>query len=260
MEFTDIIYDRQGGILTITINRPEVSNALRVKTVNELIEAFTAASTDRSIGVVILTGAGSKAFCAGGDLKEGEAHEGEAPAGPMRALDLTNSLRGIPKPVIAAANGWAVGGGFTLQLLCDVTIASETARWKTGALRVGSADPGYGTILLARAVGDKRAREMWYLGRDYTATDALAIGLINMIVPPDQLMSEAKEWAKEMLAMPPTGLKLTKLSFQADAAAAAPTTALGYFGLDLFEASEESREGIAAFDAKRAPDYSGFRR
>jgi dihydroxynaphthoic acid synthetase len=258
--FQDITSDSQDGILTITINRPEVSNALRVNTVNELIEAFTAASNDRSIGVVILTGTGSKAFCAGGDLKEDEGHVGDLPPEPMRALEMTNSLRGIQKPVIAAANGWALGAGFTLQLLCDVTIASETARWNTGALRVGSADPGYGTILLARAVGDKRAREMWYLGRDYTATEALAMGLINTIVPPDQLMPEAKAWAKEMLAMSPTGLKLTKLSFLLDAAHAAPTTALGYFSLDLFEGSEESREGMAAFTAKRASDYSSFRR
>jgi 2-ketocyclohexanecarboxyl-CoA hydrolase len=260
MEFQDIIYDSQDGILTITINRPEVMNALRNNTVNELIEAFTAASADRSIGVVILTGTGSRAFCAGGDMKEDGAQVGDLPAEPMRALEMTNSLRAIPKPVIAAANGWALGAGFTLQLLCDVTIASETARWNTGALKVGSADPGYGTILLARAVGDRRAREMWYLGRDYTATEALAMGLINKIVPPEQLLPEARAWAKEMLALSPTGLKLTKLSFQLDAAQAGPTTALGYFGLDLFEASGESQEGMDAFAAKRAPDYTSFRR
>jgi 1,4-dihydroxy-2-naphthoyl-CoA synthase len=178
----------------------------------------------------------------------------------MRALEMTNSLRGIPKPVIAAANGWALGAGFTLQLLCDLTIASETARWNTGALRVGSADPGYGTILLARAVGDKRAREMWYLGRDYTASEALAMGLVNKVVPQEELMAEATAWAREMLAVSPTGLKLTKLSFQLDAAQAGATTALGYFGLDLFEGSAESQEAMDAFSAKRAPDYSSFRR
>jgi dihydroxynaphthoic acid synthetase len=259
MKFQDIIYDSQDGILTITLNRREVYNALRVNTVNELIEAFTAASADRSVGVVILTGAGSKAFCAGGDLKEDHSPVGGVPAEPMRALEMTNALAGIPKPVIAAANGWALGAGFTLQLLCDVTIASETARWNTGALRVGSADPGYGTILLARAVGTKRAREMWFMGRDYTATEALAMGLVNKIVPPEQLMPEATAWAKEMLAMSPTGLKLTKLSFLLDVAHAAPTTALGYFGLELFEGTEESNEGMTAFSDKRPPDYSNFR-
>jgi 2-ketocyclohexanecarboxyl-CoA hydrolase len=260
MGFQDIIYDSQDGILTITINRPEVMNALRKNTVKELIEAFTAAAVDRTIGVVILTGAGPRAFCAGGDLKEDDGHAGDLPPEPMRALEMTNSLRAIPKPVIAAANGWALGAGFTLQLLCDLTIASETARWNTGALRVGSADPGYGTILLARAVGDKRAREMWYLGRDYTASEALAMGLVNKVVPPEELMAEATAWAKEMLAVSPTGLKLTKLSFQMDAGQAGATTALGYFGLDLFEGSAESQEAMDAFSAKRVPDYSSFRR
>jgi 2-ketocyclohexanecarboxyl-CoA hydrolase len=264
MAFTDIAYEKADGIATVTMDRPKVLNAFRAETVEELIEAFRDAWADREVGVVILTGAGDRAFSTGGD----QSVRGEGGYQGRRARsdigldveDLHAVIREIPKPVIAAVNGYAIGGGNVLQVVCDLTIAADTARFGQVGPRVGSVDPGYGTAYLARLVGEKKAREIWFLCRQYTADEALRMGLVNAVVPAARLMEEARAWAREMLAFSPTALKIAKASFNADTDHIRGIGTLGLSALALYYGTEEAMEGRNAFLERRKPDFGRFRR
>src|SRR6266851_7838315 len=210
MAYTDILYEKKNGVAWITINRPETRNAFRTKTVEELTDAFVDARWDRSIGVVVLTGAGDKAFCAGGDQKE-RGQGGYSPdQRPMDVEALHSAIRHIPKPVIAMVNGFAIGGGHVLHVLCDLSIAADSAIFGQTGPRVGSVDPGLGTAYLARVVGEKKAREIWYLCRQYSAAEALAMGLVNRVVPAAELRAETERWCRELLEKSPTAHRLAK--------------------------------------------------
>jgi naphthoate synthase len=260
-DYADIIYEKtDDGIARVTINRPEVRNAFRPQTVSEMIDAFADAREDLAIGVVVLTGTGPEAFCAGGDQKvRGEAgYVGEDRVPRLNVLDLQHLIRYIPKPVIAAVAGYAIGGGHVLHLVCDLTIAAENARFGQTGPRVGSFDAGYGAGLLARTIGQKKAKEIWYLCRQYDAQDALAMGLVNAVVPLDQLQDEAVRWAREILAHSPTAIRFLKSAFNADTDGLAGIQQLAGNATGLFYMTEEGREGKNAFLEKRAPDFSRY--
>ena len=264
MDFEDILYSKQDGIATISINRPKVLNAFRQQTVVEMIEAFKDAWEDRSVGVLILTGVGDRSFCTGGDqsVREIGGYSGKrsrSEAG-IDADDLHTIIRDIPKPVIAAVNGYAIGGGHVLHVLCDLTIAADTARFGQAGPRVGSVDAGFGTGYLARVVGEKRAREIWYLCHQYTAQEALAMGLVNKVVPAAQLQDEARAWATELMAMSPTALRLAKTSFNANTEQIRGVAGLAGQALALYYATEESAEGRNAFMERRKPNFGKFRK
>jgi 2-ketocyclohexanecarboxyl-CoA hydrolase len=256
MAYEDVLYDARDGVAWITINRPEVRNALRARTVDELIAAFRTAWRDPDVGVVVLTGAGDKAFSAGGDQRERGAggYSGAGGIG-MDMHGLHGVIRAIPKPVIAMVNGFAIGGGHVLHVLCDLTIAADTAVFGQVGPRVGSVDPGFGTAYLARLVGEKKAREIWYLCRQYSARDALAMGLVNTVVPAAELRAETERWCRELLAMSPTALKLAKQSFNADTEHIAGITEMGFSALELYYGTDEALEGRNAFLEKRPPDF-----
>ena len=264
MKFEDILYEAAEGIATITINRPRVLNAFRAETVDEMVDAFKDAWADRTVGVVILTGAGERAFCVGGDqsVRTQGGYGGKQARSDigLDVEDLHAIIREIPKPVIAAVNGYAIGGGQVLHVLCDLSIAADTARLGQVGPKVGSVDPGFGTAYLARVVGEKRAREIWYLCRQYSAQDALAMGLVNHVVPAERLIDEARAWAREILAMSPTAIKLAKASFNADTDHIKGIGALGMSALALYYQSEEAAEGHRAFTERRPPDFARFRR
>ena len=265
MTYEDILYDRdETGIATITINRPDKLNAFRAQTVDELTHAFQAGWRDRGCGVVILTGAGDRAFCVGGDQSargQGGCYSDTARSDVGIDIDdLHTIIRDIPKPVIAAVNGYAIGGGHVLHVLCDLTIAADTARFGQVGPKVGSVDPGFGTAYLARVVGQKKAREIWYLCRQYSATEAEEMGLVNTVVPQERLMDEARAWATEILQKSPTALKLAKASFNADTENIRGIATLGMTGLALYYDTEESAEGTIAFQEKRSPDFGKFRK
>jgi len=257
-KFEDILYQVDGPAAIVTINRPHRYNAFRGQTVEELIAAFRLAWADTSVRAVILTGAGDKAFCSGGDVKQ-RAETGDY--GPTTSglfeIDAFHKLiRDIPKPVIAAVNGVAIGGGHVFHVLCDLSIASDTARFGQVGPRVGSFDAGFGTTYLARVIGEKRAREMWFLCRQYDAATAERWGLVNAVVPAARLLEEAKSWVAEMAAMSPTALRFLKHSFNTDTEHQAGLANMATAGLDLFVATPEGREGAAAFAEKRAPDFA----
>src|SRR5213596_1207908 len=255
MTSTDILYEKKDGVAWITINRPEVRNAFRTRTVAELTDAFVDARWDPSIGVVVLTGAGDKAFCAGGDQKE-RGQGGYSPdQRPMDVEALHNAIRHIPKPVIAMVNGFAVGGGHVLHVLCDLSIASEDAIFGQTGPRVGSVDAGHGTGFLARVVGEKKAREIWYLCRQYSAAEALAMGLVNEVVPAAELRAETERWCRDLLEKSPTALRLAKQSFNADTEHIAGITELGFSALQLNYQTDEALEGRNAFLEKRPPRF-----
>ncbi len=261
MELTDTAYAVSDGIATITISRPEVYNAFRAHTVDELIRCFKTAWADSAVGVVILTGAGDKAFCTGGDQKQRAAtgDYGPSETGLFEIDALHRVIRDIPKPVIAAVNGFAIGGGHVLHVVCDLTIASETARFGQTGPRVGSFDAGFGSAYLARIVGEKRAREIWFLCRQYTAEQALDWGLVNAVVPPERLMDEARSWAAEILSKSPTAIRFLKHSFNAEHEGIAGISQLSFDALEMFVESDEAKEGVEAFGAKREPDFGQFR-
>lgn len=263
-EYTDILYERAEGegIVKITINRPEVRNAFRPQTVAEMIDAFDAVREDPEIGVVLLTGAGPKAFCSGGDQKvRGEGgYVGSDGVPRLNVLDLQRQIRALPKPVIAVVAGYAIGGGHVLHLVCDLTIAAENAVFGQTGPRVGSFDAGYGATYLARVVGHKKAREIWYLCRQYSAQEALDMGLVNTVVPLDQLEDEAVQWAREILEKSPTALRFLKAAFNADTDGLAGLQQLAGDATLLYYLSEEAKEGRNAFLEKRKPDFSKFPR
>jgi 2-ketocyclohexanecarboxyl-CoA hydrolase len=262
--YQDVLYDKTDGIATVTINRPDVMNAFRSQTVDELVDAFKDAWGDRAIGAVIFTGAGSKAFCTGGDVatrsESGYAAERRARNDVGFDIDELHSvIRDIPKPVIAAVNGYAIGGGNVLQVLCDLTIAADTAKFGQVGPKVGSVDPGFGTAYLTHVVGEKKAREMWYLCEQYTAEQAVAMGLANKVVPAAKLMDEARAWAAKIVAMSPTALKIAKQSFNSETEHIRSTSALGITAVTLYYGSEEAMEGKRAFAERRKPDFRKFR-
>src|SRR5438552_2585574 len=290
MAYTDILYEKKNGVAWITINRPEVRNAFRTATVAELTDAFLDARWDPAIGVVVLTGAGDKAFCSGGDQKErgqggyapgaagvasnrpidvgGEGRSGAEGAGatsrsfnrPMDVEALHSAIRHIPKPVIAMVNGFAVGGGHVLHVLCDLSIAADTAIFGQTGPRVGSVDAGHGTGFLARVVAEKKAREIWYLCRQYSAADALAMGLVNKVVPLKDLRAEVEKWCAELLDKSPTALALAKQSFNIDSEPRAGVAQFAHTALGLYYQTDEAMEGRNAFVEKRPVDFKKFRK
>ncbi|MBU3155904.1 1,4-dihydroxy-2-naphthoyl-CoA synthase [Clostridium estertheticum] len=264
--YEDIKYETYDGIAKITINRPEVRNAFRPKTIMELIHAFTMAREDSKIGVVILTGANhgqgvaNEAFCSGGDQKVrgNGGYVGDDNIPRLNVLDLQHLIRIIPKPVIAMVNGYAIGGGHVLHIVCDLTIASENAKFGQTGPKVGSFDGGYGAGYLARIVGHKKAREIWYLCRQYSAKEALDMGLINTVVPFDKLEQETVKWAKEIMQHSPTALRFLKASFNADTDGLAGLQQLAGDATLLFYTTEEAKEGRDAFKEKRDPNFDKF--
>jgi naphthoate synthase len=260
-ELTDVRYEVERGLCWITIDREQRLNSFTAHTVDELIECFKRAWADPDVGVVALTGAGERAFCTGGDQKQ-RAQSGDY--GPSRSglfeiEQLHRLIRDIPKPVIAAVNGLAIGGGHVLHVICDLSIAAEHARFGQAGPRVGSFDAGFGTAYLARVVGEKRAREIWFLCRQYDAHEAERWGLVNRAVPAGGLRAEVRRYADDILALSPTALRFLKQSFNLESEHLAGHAALAFSGLHEFAASEEAREGVRAFDEKRTPDFSRYR-
>ncbi len=264
MAYEDILYTKEEGIATISINRPKVLNAFRNLTVEELVDAIKDAWGDRTIGAVILTGVGDRSFCTGGDqsVRETGGYQGKPARSDtgMDAEDLHSVIREIPKPVIAAVNGWAIGGGQVIQMVCDLSIAAETARFGQVGPKMGSVDPGFGTAFMTRVVGEKKAREIWFLCHQYTAAEALQMGLVNKVVPAAQLMDEARAWAREIVAMSPTAIKLAKMSFNADTDHIKGISALGMSALALYYGTEEAMEGRNSFMERRKPNFGKFRK
>lgn len=262
-EYTDIRYERtDDGIARITINRPEVRNAFRPQTVAELIDAFNHVRDDMSTGVVLLTGEGELAFCAGGDqrVRGHGGYVGEDQVPRLNILDVQKQIRYLPKPVIAVVAGYAIGGGHVLHLVCDLTIAADNARFGQTGPMVGSFDAGYGTSYMARVVGHKKAREIWYLCRQYSAQEALDMGLVNTVVPLQQLEAESIVWAREILEKSPTALRFLKASFNADTDGLAGLQQLAGDATLLYYLTDEAKEGRDAFLEKRKPDWSKFPR
>src|SRR6266498_3371347 len=261
-QFTDIKYEHFEGIAKITINRPEVRNAFRPETIFELQEAFSHVRDDQSIGVVLLTGQGDEAFCSGGDQRiRGEGGYVD-PAGVPRlnVLDLQRQIRTLPKPVIAVVAGYAIGGGHVLHVVCDLTIAADNARFGQTGPKVGSFDGGYGAGYLARIVGHKKAREIWYLCRQYNAQQALEMGLVNTVVPVARLEEETLQWCREMLALSPMALRFLKAAMNADCDGQLGLLDFGGDATLLYYLSEEAQEGRNAYVEKRKPDFKKFPR
>ncbi len=264
VEYEDIRYERAAGegIARVMIDRPEVRNAFRPHTVNELSDAFARIREEMDIGVVLLTGAGDMAFCSGGDqrVRGHGGYVGEDKVPRLNILDVQNQIRYLPKPVIAVVAGYAIGGGHVLHLVCDLTIAAENARFGQTGPRVGSFDAGYGASYLARVVGHKKAREIWYLCRQYTAQEALQMGLINTVVPLEELEAEAVQWSREILEKSPMALRFLKASLNAETDGQAGLQQLAGDATLLYYLTEEAKEGRDAFVEKRKPDFSRFPR
>ncbi|MDA0990362.1 MAG: 1,4-dihydroxy-2-naphthoyl-CoA synthase [Verrucomicrobia bacterium] len=258
--FTDIRYEKAEGIAKITINRPEVRNAFRPLTVKEMAAALDDARDDAEIGVIILTGEGEKAFCSGGDQKvRGDAgYKDDQGVHRLNVLDFQRQMRTCPKPIIAMVAGYAIGGGHVLHVVCDLTIAADNAVFGQTGPRVGSFDGGYGASYLARLVGQKKAREIWFLCRQYNAQDALAMGLVNAVVPYDQLEAETVQWCREILANSPLAIRCLKAALNADCDGQAGLQELAGNATLLYYMSEEGQEGRNAFVEKRKPDFSRF--
>jgi naphthoate synthase len=265
--FTDITYETAEGMAKITINRPDVHNAFRPQTLFELSEAFDMARDDDAVGVIIFTGAGGKAFCSGGDIRIrgndgylGDDALAKKGVGRLNVLDLQIQIRRTPKPVVAMVAGWAIGGGHVLHVVCDLTIAADNARFGQTGPMVGSFDGGYGSGLLARHVGQKKAREIWFLCRNYDAKEALDMGLVNAVVPLDELEAETVQWAREMLRHSPMALRLLKASMNAADDGLAGVQQLAGDATLLFYLTEEGQEGRDAYKEKREPNFAKFPR
>lgn len=262
-EFTDIVYEKcSDGIAKITINRPQVHNAFRPQTVMEMSRALNDARNDADVGVIILTGMGEKAFCSGGDQKvRGTGgYVGDDGTPRLNVLDLQREIRICPKPVVAMVAGWCVGGGHVLHMMCDLTIAAENAMFGQTGPRVGSFDGGWGASYMARIVGQKKAREIWFLCRFYNAKEALDMGLVNTVVPLEKLEAETVQWCREMLANSPLALRCLKAALNADCDGQAGLQELAGNATLLYYMTEEGREGKNAFLEKRRPDFSKFQR
>jgi naphthoate synthase len=264
-DFTDVKYETAEGMAKITINRPHLRNAFRPETLAELQTAFNAARDDESVGVIIFTGAGDEAFCSGGDISVrgddgyiGSDSLGKKGIGRLNVLDLQVQIRRTPKPVIAMVAGWAIGGGHVLHVVCDLTIAADNAKFGQTGPMVGSFDGGYGSGLLARHVGQKKAREIWFLCRQYDAKEALDMGLVNTVVPVDQLEAETVSWAREMLRHSPMALRLLKAGMNAADDGLAGVQQLAGDATLLFYLTEEGQEGRDAYKEKREPNFNKF--
>ena len=259
-EFEDILYETSKGIAKITINRPEVRNAFRPQTLFELRDAFETARDDPDVGVIIFTGAGDLAFCSGGDqrVRGSDGYQDSKGIGRLNVLDLQVQIRRLPKPVIAMVAGYAIGGGHVLHLVCDLTVAADNARFGQTGPKVGSFDGGYGAGLLARTIGQKKAREIWYLCEQYDAQEALQMGLVNKVVPLDQLESTTVAWAQRILQMSPLALRLLKAAFNADTDGLAGLQQLAGDATLLFYMTEEAQEGRDAYLERRAPRFDQF--
>ena len=260
--FTDIRYEKAEGIAKLTINRPDVRNAFRPLTIRELIQAFEDVREDPEVGVAILTGEGTEAFCSGGDqrVRGSAGYVGDDKVPRLNVLDLQKQIRSLPKPVVAMVAGFAIGGGHVLHVVCDLTIAAENARFGQTGPKVGSFDGGFGSSYLARIVGQKKAREIWYLCRQYDATQALDMGLVNAVVPVERLEEETVSWCREMLAMSPMALRCLKAAFNAEVDGQAGIQELAGNATLLYYMSEEAQEGRNAYLERRKPDFSKFRR
>ncbi|KAL9421474.1 hypothetical protein AB3S75_038938 [Citrus x aurantiifolia] len=263
-EFTDIIYEKAvgEGIAKITINRPDRRNAFRPHTVKELIRAFNDARDDSSVGVIILTGKGTEAFCSGGDqaLRTRDGYADYENFGRLNVLDLQVQIRRLPKPVIAMVAGYAVGGGHVLHMVCDLTIAADNAIFGQTGPKVGSFDAGYGSSIMSRLVGPKKAREMWFLARFYTAEEAEKMGLVNTVVPLDKLEQETIKWSREILRNSPTAIRVLKSALNAVDDGHAGLQTLGGDATLIFYGTEEGSEGKTAFVERRRPDFLKFPR
>jgi naphthoate synthase len=260
--FTDILYEKAEGIAKITINRPDMRNAFRPLTIREMGQAFEDAREDPNVGVIILTGAGTEAFCSGGDqrVRGDKGYVGDDQVPRLNVLDLQRQIRTLPKPVVAMVAGYAVGGGHVLHVVCDLTIAADNARFGQTGPKVGSFDGGFGSSYLARIVGQKKAREIWFLCRQYDAKQALDMGLVNAVVPLDRLEEETVAWCKEMLEMSPLALRCLKAALNADCDGQAGLQELAGNATLLFYMSEEAQEGRNAYLERRKPDFGRFRR
>jgi 2-ketocyclohexanecarboxyl-CoA hydrolase len=259
-KFIDVIYEVRDRAAWIIINRPKVYNAFRARTLDELIQAFQLAANDRNVASIVLTGAGEKAFCTGGDQS---AHDGQYDGRGVVGLpieEIQGLIRDVPKPVIARVNGFAIGGGNVLATLCDLTIAADHAQFGQVGPKVGSVDAGWGTAFLARHVGDKKAREIWFLNERYTAEQAREMGLVNKVVPMAQLDAAVKDWTDTLAQRSPTALALAKRSFNADSDSIRGVSNFALHAVKLFYDTAESKEGVAAFNEKRDPDFHKFTR
>lgn len=257
-QFEDVLYEVRGRAAWIIINRPKVYNAFRGRTVEDLIQAFQLAANNKEVSSIVLTGAGEKAFCTGGDQS---AHDGNYDGRGVVGLpieELQALIRDVPKPVIARVNGFAIGGGNVLATLCDLTIAAEHAKFGQVGPKVGSFDAGWGTALLARHVGDKKAREIWFLNEMLTATQAMEYGLVNKVVPMAELDAATTAWTDTLGERSPTALAFLKRSFNADTDSIRGISNFALHAVKLFYATDESKEGVAAFNEKRKPDFHKF--
>ena len=261
-DYEDITYLKGEGIARVAINRPEVHNAFRPQTLHELSAAVRDAHEDPRVGVVVLTGEGGRAFCSGGDqrVRGAQGYVGHDGVPRLDVLDLQRQIRSLPKPVVAAVAGYAIGGGHVLHLVCDLTIAADNAVFGQTGPRVGSFDGGFGASYLARCVGQKKAREIWFLCRQYGAEEALSMGLVNTVVPLEALEDETVKWCREMLALSPMALRLLKCSFNAELDGQAGIQELAGNATLLFYMSQEAQEGKAAFLEKRDPEFHRFPR
>jgi naphthoate synthase len=263
-DYEDILYERAEGeaIAKVTINRPRRRNAFRPQTVTEMQRAFAHAREDQSIGVVLLTGAGNQAFCSGGDqsVRGDGGYVDDGGVARLNVLDLQRQIRLLPKVVIAVVAGYAIGGGHVLHLICDLTIAADNAIFGQTGPKVGSFDGGYGATYMARVVGHKKAREIWYMCRQYNAQQALDMGLVNTVVPLAQLEDESMQWAREILEKSPTAIRFLKASFNADTDGLAGLQQLAGDATLLFYLTEEAKEGRDAFMQKRRPNFAKFKR
>ncbi len=258
MEFGDILYSKENGVAKITINRAKKGNALRTQTLKEMITALEDSKDDHAVGVIVITGAGEKFFCTGGDSEDIKGGKSGYSRGVKKIFDVERLVRMCQKPVIAAVNGWAVGGGHILHVLCDLTIASDNARFAQVGPKVGSFEAGFGSAYLARVIGEKKAREMWFLCRNYTAKQAEDMGLVNKVVPQDQLMPEVDTWCEEILDKSPTALGFLKISLNAPTDWIYGMQRLAGEGLWQYYAGDEAIEGRASFMEKREADWRQF--
>ncbi len=257
MAYEDILFEKKDGVAKITISREHRMNAFTGDTMLELYDAFIDAWNDTDIGVCVLTGAGEKAFCTGGDQK---ARADKGGYGGKRGYDVMGLIRKIPKPVIARVNGFAIGGGQILQMVCDLGIASDKAIFGQVGPKVGSVDPGWGTAYMARLVGERKAKELWYLCKQYTAQEACEMGLVNKVVPYEELDAEVDKWCQEIIMKSPTAIEIAKHSFNCDMDHIYGIQGLGIHALRLFYGSEESLEGAKAFVEKRKPNFAPYRK
>jgi 2-ketocyclohexanecarboxyl-CoA hydrolase len=258
VEYEDILYEERAGAAWITINRPDKYNAFRGQTCEDLIHAFGRAGWDKSIGVIVLTGAGDKAFCTGGDQSDHDGqYKGRGTIG-LPIEEVQSIIRDVPKPVIARVQGFAIGGGNVLAAICDLTIASENAIFGQVGPKMGSVDPGFGTAYLAQVVGEKKAREIWYLCRRYSAVEAEKLGLVNTVVPANELDAEVDRWCAEIIERSPTAIAIAKSSFNASSEHIRGISSMGMQALSLYYDTDESKEGVAALQQKRKPEFRKY--